>query len=160
VRAFLALTAISSITAVVVVSSGTSSLRSPASICRSTHVYADGVHAGHFRGGIDPETDIMPGGRFRLQVGAYRDRGTGLTQKILWIVKSKYPAGGELVLRGRRLSRHKRRFTQRFQLAGQDDPSVVVFPSIVAPPAEGCWKFTLRSGELVGRLKVWVHGHG
>lgn len=141
--------------------SATSSTRSSRhGVCVSKHVDGSWVRAGHFRGGIDPYTDVMPNGRFRLQVGGYRDRSTGLTQKILWMIDSKYPVGGELVLRGTRLSRHKRSFTQRLQFAGQDDPSVIAFPSIVAPPAEGCWKFTLRSRHVVGRLKVWVHGHG
>ena len=145
-----------------VAASATSSVRTNGSAprpCVSKFVDGDWVVAGHFKGGIDRDYDVV-NGRFRLQVGRYRDRATGLTQKVLWVIKSKYSVGGELVLRGRRLSRDKRKFTQRFEMAGQDDPSVNVFPSIVAPPAEGCWKFTLRSGRVVGRLRVWVHGYG
>ena len=129
-------------------------------ICLSKHVGGGWVQAGHFRGAIDHETDVMKNGRLRLRVGPYRNREAGLTQKILWIIDSKYPVSGQIVLRGKRLSREHRRFRQKFQLAGQDNPGVYAFPSIVAPPAEGCWKFTLRSRSVVGRLKVWVHGHG
>jgi hypothetical protein len=126
--------------------------------CHAKWVDGQWVRAGHFRGGIDPDYDVVIG-RFRLQVGGYRDRASGLTQKVLWEIDRKYPVDGELVVRGKRLH-SKRRFTQRLPMAGNDDPSVYVFPSIIAPPAQGCWKLTLRSGRVVGRLRVWVHGFG
>jgi hypothetical protein len=136
-----------------------SSSTTPASSCRSKYIGASNwVRAGHFKGAITREYDVV-NGRFRLRVGGYRNRATGLTQKILWAIASKYPVRGELVVRGKRMH-SKRRFTQRLPMAGSDDPSQNYFPSIIAPPAQGCWKLTFRSGHVVGRLRVWVHGHG
>jgi hypothetical protein len=120
------------------------------------------VRAGHFKGGIDTDYDVV-NGRFRLQVGGYRDRATGLTQKIPWFIATKYPVGRVLTVRGERIGAHKRRFTQRFPQAGYMrslNAGQYVFPSIIAPPAEGCWNMTFRSRHVVGRLRVWVHGHG
>jgi hypothetical protein len=127
--------------------------------CRAARVHREWVHAGLFKGGIDRAYDVVDG-RFRLQVGPYRDRTRGLTQKIPWFLPRKYRVGPKLILRGTRLAPPGRTFKQSFWEAGSPDPSQHVFPSIVAPPESGCWQFTLRTGKARGSLLVQVRGHG
>ena len=124
--------------------------------CLAAPVTGSWVHAGPFRGGIAPGYDVVDG-RFRLRVGAYRDRGTGLTQKIPWFIPLRYRVGGSLRLVGHGVRNPRRTFTQTFQQAySSDSPDEHVFPSIVKPPKEGCWRLSFRSGRISGALTVLV----
>ena len=138
------------------VSSSVGLAQSAQARCLATPVQGNWVYAGPLKGAISPEYDVG-NGRFWLHVGAYRDRSTGLTQKIPWFVPSTYNVGGALVVRGMRLSGSRRRFTQRFNQAGMDDPTQRVFPSIIAPPATVCWRLTFLTGDVTSHLRVWVH---
>jgi hypothetical protein len=80
-----------------------------------------------------------------------------LNQKILWFVPRRFRVGPELVLTGVRLTPAPATFTQRFpEAVSSSSPGLHVFPSIVAPPKTGCWRFTLRTGPLSGTLSVLV----
>ena len=114
------------------------------------------MHAGPLAGAIAPQYDSV-GGRFRLHVGAYRDKDTGLTQKIPWFLPARNRSGGLLVVRGRRLAPPGRTFKQSFDEAGSPDPKQRVFPSTISPPASGCWKLTFQTGRVTASLRVWVH---
>jgi hypothetical protein len=123
--------------------------------CLATPVHGDVVKAGPFAGGLAPGYDVVDG-RFRLHVGPWRVRG-GLTQKIPWFVPKRYPIGGPLVVVGRRLDRSPRTFRQTFSAAGTSSPSTTyVFPSIIAPPAPGCWRLSFSSGRVTGSLVALV----
>ena len=141
---------------VAVAASGEPPAEQAAPACAATRVHGSAVRAGPFRGELTPEYDVV-GGRFRLHVGGYRDRETGLTQKIPWFARRGAPVGRRLRLTGTRLGPHPRRFTQVFQRAsGSDSGATPVFPSIVSPPAKGCWRLHLRSGDSSARLTVLV----
>jgi hypothetical protein len=123
--------------------------------CRATRVDGAQVRAGRFAGAIAPEYDVL-NGRFRLRVGAYRDETTGLTQKIPWSVSRRADVGRRLRIDARRLPpRSPRTFHQQLQRAGGDRKRWF-FPSIIKPPAEGCWRLRFRSGRTTGRLVVLV----
>jgi hypothetical protein len=125
--------------------------------CLAKRVDGDKVHAGPFTGLIDPDYDVV-GGRFRLHVGAYRDRATGLAQKIPWFLPSSYRVGVFMVVHGRRLAPRPGAFTQRFPEAGSSDPDQHVFPSVLRPPRPGCWRLTFSSGRATGSLLVRIDG--
>jgi hypothetical protein len=118
------------------------------------------VHAGPFFGLVAAQYDVVDG-RFRLRVGEYRDRATGLSQKIPWFLPLHYRVGTALHVSGRRLTGPHRRFRQTFPEAYTEettDPHV--FPSVIKPPAEGCWRLTFRTGRITARLTVLVRGRG
>ena len=124
--------------------------------CLAKRVDGDKVHAGPFTGLIDPDYDVV-GGRFRLHVGAYRDRATGLSQKIPWFLPRAYRVGVFLVVHGRRLAPGPGAFTQRFPEAGSSDPTDPhVFPSVLRPPRPGCWRLTFWTGRAAGSLLVRI----
>jgi len=109
------------------------------------------VHAGPFVGYVTAY-DVV-GGRFALRVGPYRTTG-GLTQKIPWFPKAGTPLGPALVVSGRTLSLPHRSFRQTFQ--GAIVSGRTMFPSIIAPPATGCWLLTFTSGPTTASLAVTV----
>jgi len=119
--------------------------------CMATPVRGLYVHAGPFSGAISPDYDVVDG-RFRLHVGAWRDRSIGLTQKIPWFLPAKYRVGVYLVIRGRRLAPAGGSFTLRLPEAGSLDPNEHVFPSNVSPPKPGCWRLTFQTRLVQGRL--------
>jgi hypothetical protein len=123
--------------------------------CLATPVRGLYVHAGPFAGGIDPDYDIV-NGRFRLHVGPWRDRSTGLTQKIPWFLPGKYRVGAFLFIRGKRLSPGDGSFTWRLPEAGSPDSRQHVFPSTPSPPKAGCWRFSFQTRLVQGRLIVRV----
>ena len=126
----------------------------PPAACAASLVRGDVVRAGPFTGPISREHDVVDG-RFRLRVGRYRDREAGLTQKIPWFVRPGARVGGSLLIVGERLSPSPRTFRQRLDRT-EDSAGQRVFPSIIAPPAEGCWRLRFRSGRSTGRLTVLV----
>jgi hypothetical protein len=124
--------------------------------CAATRVHGEAVRAGPFTGYIVPDYDVVDG-RFRLRVGTYRDRETGLSQKIPWFSRAGAPVARRLRVRGTRLGPDTRHFTQVLRRAvngGSRGRSV--FPSVLNPPAEGCWRLRLTSGRATGRLTVLV----
>jgi hypothetical protein len=127
----------------------------PSYTCLATPVRGDLVHAGPFAGGIDPDYDVA-NGRFRLHVGAWRDRSIGLSQKIPWFLPGKYRVGVYLVISGRRLAPAGGSFTLRLPEAGSLDPSEHVFPSNLSPPKAGCWRLSFQTRLVQGRLTVRV----
>jgi hypothetical protein len=125
-------------------------------VCLATPVHADTVRAGSFVGYIVPQYDVV-NGRLRLHVGKYRDRATGLSQKIPWFIPRRYPVRASVVVVGRRLGRVGGRFKDVLHQAGSPgDSDRWVFPSSFSPPRAGCWRLTFRSGLVTGRLTVLV----
>jgi hypothetical protein len=122
--------------------------------CLATPVHGTTVKAGPFAGGLTPGYDVVDG-RFRLHVGPWRVRD-GLTQKIPWFISKRYPIGGPLIVTGRRLNGSPRTFRQKFNAAATSSPSTYVFPSIIAPPAPGCWRLSFASGRVTGSLVALV----
>jgi hypothetical protein len=123
--------------------------------CVATPVRGDVVKAGPFVGRIAPGYDVVDG-RFRLHVGPWRVRG-GLTQKIPWFIPVRYRVADTLVVTGRRLDASPRTFRQTFRVAlSSSTAGMHVFPSIVAPPAPGCWQLSFRSGRIAGTLIALV----
>jgi len=122
---------------------------------RATRVDGAKVRAGPFVGLIYPEYDVV-NGRFRLHVGPYRDRTTGLSQKILWHISRQEDVGRRLRIHARRLPPlSPRTFRQKLRRAGGDKKRWN-FPSIIKPPAEGCWRLRFASGSTTGSLVVLV----
>jgi hypothetical protein len=132
-------------------SSASDRARSSSFTCLATPVSGQYVHAGPFAGAITPDYDIV-NGRFRLHVGGWRDRSTGLTQKIPWFLPSRYRVGVYLVIRGTRLAPAAGSFTARLPEAGSPDPGEHVFPSILKPPKPGCWRLSFQTRLVKGRL--------
>ena len=122
--------------------------------CAATPVIGSVVRAGPFTGPVSREHDVVDG-RFRLRVGKYRDRESGLTQKIPWFVRRSARVGKSLSITGTRLGSDPQTFTLR---SGRRPDGVkrYVFPSIVSPPAEGCWRLRFSSGKSTGRLTVLI----
>lgn len=126
-----------------------------AAACLATPVSGNRVVAPPFKGGIAPQYDVV-GGRFALHVGGVRDRRTGLSQKILWVLPARYrkSAGPGLAVTGR--LNGIVRFRQWFPGAGVPGDPALYFPSNIAPPTAGCWTLTLTTGQLKARLIVLV----
>jgi hypothetical protein len=123
--------------------------------CLATPVHGNIVKAGRIGAYISPGYDVVDG-RLSLHVGPKRVK-RGLNQKILWFVSRRFRVGPELVLTGHRLSPRPATFMQRFPEAfSSSSPNLHVFPSIVAPPKTGCWRFTLRTAPLSDTLTVLV----
>jgi hypothetical protein len=127
--------------------------------CDAAQVHGAFVRAGRFTGAITPEYDVLDG-RFRLRVGRYRDATTSLTQKIPWSISRRADVGRRLRIDAERLPPFARR-TFHLKLrrtSATGDRTRWFFPSIVRPPAEGCWRLRFRSGQATGRLTVLVRG--
>jgi hypothetical protein len=126
--------------------------------CAATPVDGDSVRAGPLKGLIAPQYDVIDG-RFRLHVGSYRDRTAGLSQKIPWFMRRGASGGRTLRLTGTRLGPRRRTFSQVFRRAGGGGANRrAVYPSIIAPPAAGCWRLKFTSGKVTTRLTVLVSG--
>ena len=125
--------------------------------CDATRVDGAHVRAGRFTGAITPEYDVL-NGRFRLRVGGYRDKATGLTQKIPWSVRRRADVGRNLRIDAKRLPPlTPRTFHQKLRrTSAVGDEKRWFFPSIIRPPAEGCWRLRFRSGRTTGTLVVLV----
>jgi len=124
--------------------------------CPATRVRGNAVHAGPFSGQISRPWDVLDG-RFRLRPGGYRDRDTGLTQKIPWFVSRRSNVTRRLTIVGRRLGGRRGRFVMRLgRTTGVGDHERWVYPSNVAPPSAGCWRLRFTSGGVHGRLTVLV----
>src|ERR1700754_4108426 len=120
------------------------------SSCSAQKVSGRVVKVGPFRGGIVSRYDVVDG-RFRLHVGGHRDKATGLSQKIPWFVPMRAGSQPRLLVTGTRLSPSRRTFRQRFGRAeypGQDRERRYVYPSIISPPAAGCWRLRFQSGTI------------
>jgi len=127
--------------------------------CAATPVRGNAVKAGVFTGYVVPGYDVV-GGRFRLHIGDYRNRATGLSQKIPWFAPVASGANGDLVVRWTRLAPlPARRFTVKAPTGGIF-PQGYVYPTSFSPPTAGCWRLTFRSGSATGRLTVLVRGRG
>jgi hypothetical protein len=118
------------------------------------------VRAGPFLGSIVPYYDVVDG-RFSLHVGPTRDRDTGLSQKIPWWVSRRSPVKGLVVITGRRLDAPGpswREVLTEAQTGAVDNtaPGLRVYPSILTPPAAGCWRLTFSSGRVRAKLLVLV----
>ena len=125
-------------------------------VCLATPVQDNQVKAGPFTGFVAPRYDVVQG-RFRLHVGAYRDRAAGLSQKIGWLVPASYRVSGWLTVMGRRVSPSRQIFWDRFPEAYLPEPhDGWAFATNISPPSAGCWRLTLSSGNAVGRLTVLV----
>jgi hypothetical protein len=123
--------------------------------CLATPVHGTAVRAGPFTGYLAPEYDVVHG-RFRLHPGGYRDRATGLSQKIPWYAARTAKIAERLVVTGTRLApAPARRFRQTFTYAGEYAQGHV-FPSNLSPPAEGCWRLDFRSGQARATFVVLV----
>ena len=122
--------------------------------CLATPVSADRsrVHAGPFVGALSRGFDDV-GGRFSLRVGGMRT--DTLSSKIPWFLSRRYTThSGELVVRGRQLD-GTGTFVQRFQEAySPSTPRQHTYPSIIDPPAEGCWRLTFAVGKVKGALTM------
>ena len=126
-----------------------------AATCLATPVAANGsrVNAGPFVGYIVPDYDVV-NGRFSLRVGGMRTET--LSSKIPWFLPRRYRVGSALTVTGTRLIRPAR-FVQSFDEAfSPTNPPQHTFPSIINPPATGCWRLTFRSGRATGTLVVLV----
>jgi hypothetical protein len=124
--------------------------------CLATPVHTAGgssvVRSGPISGALSGDYDIVKG-RFSLHVGPWRVKNS-LTQKIPWFVRDDAPAGPELVVSGLRLTPQPHlRFEQTFPAAL--DPADV-YPSTISPPGVGCWRLTLRTGEVNVQLTALV----
>jgi hypothetical protein len=103
--------------------------------CLATPVHGDAVRAGPFTGYVVPQYDVV-NGRFRLHVGAYRNRAAGLSQKIPWFVPRSVPVKGSLVVVGRRLGSVKRSFKDVLQqTSSSNNPHQWGFPVELQPSA-------------------------
>jgi hypothetical protein len=125
--------------------------------CVATRVDGLYVRAGRFTGAITPEYDVL-NGRVRLRVGGYRDKTTGLTQKIPRSVSRRADVGKRLRFDAKRLPPlTPQTFHQKLRrTSALGDRERWFFPSIIRPPADGCWRLRFRSGRTSGSLTVVV----
>ena len=121
--------------------------------CPASVVEGNEVNAGPFQGLVPPEYDVVDG-RFSLRVGGMRT--ATMSSKIPWFVSTKYTVEHQLRIVGRGVHATARRFAYTAQRAGGGPGRGGVFPTIISPPAAGCWHLTFRSGETVGELTVLV----
>jgi hypothetical protein len=113
------------------------------------------VRSGPITGYVTAGYDVV-GGRFSLHVGPWRVKDD-LTQKIPWYVRANAGAGASIVMTAVRLAPlPARRFRQTFQTGGSGYPQGVVFPSIINPPSPGCWRLTMRTGEVTASFVALV----
>jgi hypothetical protein len=133
------------------------SARAEAVPCDAAPVRGASVRAGRFTGAVTPEYDVL-NGRFRLRVGGYRDAATGLTQKIPWSISRRADVGKRLRIDAERLPPFTpRTFHQKLRrTSAVGERRRWFFPSIIRPPAEGCWQLRFKSGRATGRLIVLV----
>jgi hypothetical protein len=91
----------------------------------------------------------------RAQIYLHGKAPQGWTTKILWAFlgeSAKTRAGGELVIRGRRLDR-RGTFTQRFSAISYDgQDGAPSYASIVDVPKPGCWRLQLTTGQVRAAL--------
>ena len=87
----------------------------------------------------------------RAQIYLHGKAPQGWTTKILWAFlgkPAKTRAGGELVVRGRRLD-GRGTFTQRFGAIGYDGQNgAPSYASIIDVPKPGCWQLRLTTGQV------------
>jgi hypothetical protein len=121
-------------------------------VCLATPVSADRsrVHAGPFVGGLAAGYDDVDG-RFSLRVGGMRT--ASMSSKIPWFLKTAgYKNVSKLVVTGRRLG--TRTHWAQTLSGGTNGGGEYVYPSILKPPATGCWRLTFRAGTAVGSLTM------
>ena len=123
--------------------------------CQATPVRTVGnvamVRSGAVTGYIAAGHDIVRG-RFSLHVGPWRVQNS-LSQKIPWFLREDAPAGSTLVVSALRITpRPQRRFEQTFDAALGGD----VYPSTISPPSAGCWRLTMRTGDVVVQFTAVV----
>ena len=100
------------------------------------------------------EYDVV-GGRFALRAGGMRT--ATLSQKIPWFVAPGASVGNVLVVSGRTLSLPLRAFRQTFTGAYPvGDPTHLMFPTNISPPAAGCWLLTVATGTVSASIPVRV----
>jgi hypothetical protein len=126
----------------------TACLATPVSADRST------VNVGPFVGTLAARYDDV-NGRFSLRVGGMRT--ATMSSKIFWLLPPGYvlPNDGpngetRLVVTGRWLGTPVRRFKQVFLGGKGGTDQRYGFPSILKPPAVGCWRLTFRAGTVSG----------
>jgi hypothetical protein len=122
--------------------------------CMATPVRPDrSIHVGPYTG-YATAYDVVRG-RFALRVGSYRTRN-GLSQKIPWYVKTQQAVGPTIVFTGIRLRpAPARTFRQEFPTGGLF-PLGQMYPSVLSPPATGCWRITVSTGAVSARLFALV----
>lgn len=133
--------------------------RSRSGFCPATQVRGERVRAGPFVGLIDRRYDVFRN-RFRLRVGKYRNRRTGLSQKIPWWISRQADVGRRLRIKARRLRlRSPGSFDQTLRrTSAVGDETRWFFPSIIKPAAKGCWRLRFGSGGTTGAVIVLVRG--
>jgi len=115
---------------------------------------------GHLFGGEEVD------GRFAVYAGG-ENPVSHTSEKVLWIAGLHTHIGPRLRISGRRmrvlpmgLVATKDHFRDSFGSAGSDQIPNVLFPSDINAPRGGCWRLTLRTGRIRGRLYVIVLGPG
>ena len=152
--------AVVAVVLVVVIVAGRNEAPRPVSsiACAARWVDGGSARARWLTGLIVPRYDVIDG-RFRLHVGTYRDCGTGLSQKIPWFARSGAPVGRSLRLTATRLGPRRRTFSHVFRRPGDGTRGVrSVYPSMIAPPARGCWRLEFTSGRSRATLTALVRG--
>jgi hypothetical protein len=125
--------------------------------CLATPVHGNVVKAGPFTGYLARQYDVVAG-RFRLHVGPYRNKATGLSQKIPWYAKPESGVDSYLVVTGIRVRPQPARRFKQTSTTGGLFPQGYVFPTSFSPPSAGCWRLTFSSGSATGTLTVLVRG--
>jgi hypothetical protein len=121
--------------------------------CMATPVRVQTVRAGPFTGYVTSYDVVRR--RFALRVGSYRTK-SGLSQKIPWYVKTDETVGDTIVFTGVRLRPPPvRRFRQEFSTGGVF-PLGQMYPSVLSPPATGCWRITVSTGDVSARMFALV----
>jgi hypothetical protein len=123
--------------------------------CLAVRVHGVRLKAGPFTGLIRRAYDVVDG-RFRLHVGPFRDRASGLNQRIEWFVSREYRVGSGLIVRGTRLAPPGDSFRQFFRAGRSRSPDHHVFRSKINPPSPGCWRFSLQARQARTSFVVLV----
>jgi hypothetical protein len=114
---------------------------------------------GHLFGGeeVDGRLAVYAGGENPVR---------HTSEKVLWIAGLHSHIGPRLRIIGRRmrvlpvgLVPTSDRFRDSFGSAGSDQIPNVLFPSVIDVPRGGCWRLTLRTGRVRGRLYVIALGN-